>query len=42
MKMWTVRVWDGYSTRVYPEYGTYEQVVNTLAGFPPSCIWTVS
>jgi len=38
---WTVRVWDCYSTNEFQRYGTYEQVRNSLAGLPPTYIWSI-
>ena len=40
-KHWTVKAWDGNSSYSFERYGTYEQVVNTLAGYPPAYIWSV-
>ena len=41
MKNWTVKVYDGFSTQEFQRYGTYEQVRNSFAGFPPSYIWSI-
>lgn len=41
MKQWTVKVYDGFSTQEFQRYGTYEQVRNSLAGFPPAYIWSI-
>jgi len=40
-RQWTVKVWDGYSTQVFQRYGTYEQVSNSMAGYPPAYIWSI-
>jgi len=39
---WIIRVWDGFSTREFPRNGTYEQVANTCANYPPSYIWSIT
>lgn len=41
MRQWTVKVYDGYSTQEFQRYGTYEQVRNSLAVFPPAYIWSI-
>jgi hypothetical protein len=41
VKTWTVRVWDGFSTKEFSREGTYEQVRNSLAGYPPGYIWSI-
>ena len=41
-KVWIVSVWDGNSSYSFERYGTYQQVVNTLAGYPPAYIWSVN
>jgi len=38
---WTVKIWDGFSSREEQREGTYEQVRNTLAGLPESHIWSI-
>lgn len=40
--MWTVSVWDGYTTRTFHRKGTYSQVAASCAGYPPGYIWSVS
>lgn len=39
--MWTVKIWDGFSTNETPRFGTYEQVRNSLAALPPGYIWSI-
>jgi hypothetical protein len=41
MRTWTVSVWDGNSTYTFQRRGTYQQVANSLAGFPPAYIWSI-
>lgn len=38
---WTIRVWDGHSTNSFERYGSYEQIRNSLAGYPPAYIWSI-
>lgn len=38
---WLVKVWDGYSSREVYRNGTYGQVANTCAGYPPGYIWSI-
>lgn len=40
-RQWTVKVWDGNSTSEFLRRGTYEEVYNSLAGYPPSYIWSI-
>lgn len=39
--VWTVVVWDGNSTNEFTREGTYEQVYNSCAGYPPGYIWSI-
>lgn len=39
---WKIQVWDGFSNREIIREGTYQQVVNSCAGYPPGYIWSVS
>lgn len=41
MMRWKINVWDGYSTRQFFRDGTYNQVANTCAGYPPGYIWSI-
>lgn len=41
MRNWTVKVWDGFTNVSFQRYGTYEYVRNSLAGYPPSYIWSI-
>ncbi len=38
---WNIHVWDGYSTNTFTREGTYEQVFNSCAGYPPAYIWSI-
>jgi hypothetical protein len=38
---WTVKLWDGFSSRDFERTGSYEQVYNSLAGSPASHIWSI-
>ena len=38
---WKIRIFDAFSTIEYTRFGTYAQVSNTLAGLPPSYIWSI-
>lgn len=38
---WLVRVWDGNSMCEFLRVGTYEQVRNTCAGYPPAYLWSI-
>lgn len=40
-KIWFVRVWDGNSTTEFTRRGTYDQVHNSCAGYPPGYIWWI-
>lgn len=40
-KVWTVTVFDGYTTNTVQRKGTYEQVVNSCASYPPGYHWSI-
>lgn len=38
---WVITVYDGYSTNIFERKGSYEQVVDSCAGYPPGYLWTI-
>lgn len=42
MKQWTIKVFDGFSNIELIRFGTYEQIYNFCAGFPPSYIFSIT
>ena len=38
---WIVKVFNGYSNNSREIYGTYDFVVNSCSGYPPSYIWSI-
>jgi hypothetical protein len=38
---WIVKLWDGFSSNELERFGTYEQVRNSCAGYPPGYIWSI-
>lgn len=39
--MWVINVWDGNSSWSFQRKGSYEAIVNSLAGYPPAYIWSI-
>lgn len=38
---WTIHLWDGFSSSELQREGTYNQVRNSCAGYPPAYIWSI-
>ncbi|MBO0501834.1 hypothetical protein J1C51_23965 [Chromobacterium haemolyticum] len=38
---WIVKLWDGFSSHELERSGSYEQVRNSCAGYPPGYIWSI-
>jgi hypothetical protein len=41
-RMWTIKIWDGWSNQEFERYGTYEQIRGIMVGYPPSYIWSIT
>lgn len=38
---WIIKLWDGFSSHELERSGSYEQVRNSCAGYPPGYIWSI-
>lgn len=38
---WLLKLWDGFTASESIREGSYEQVRNSCAGYPPGYIWSI-